>query len=243
MPTSLQYTYTQTRDNIINRALRIIGAVGQGETGDSTAITEAAMALNDIVKEWQADGMPLWSIGNSTLTPQLAVATYNVPGPFVNANVAPLKVFQAYTHDSSSNSDSDLLVLTRHEYQMLGNKTSSGTPNQFWYNPPSSGVAVATITLFPVPDANFVTYGTVIFTGQKPFQDFNAAADVPDFPVYFHNALVWGLADQLAYEYGVAFAGRSMITKKAFMHKDLALSFGTEEGSFRIQPTPSWDTE
>lgn len=245
MATSLAYNYTQTRDGIITRALRIIGALGQGEVADALSLLEAAMALNDLTKEWNADGMPLWAITNWTAHLVSGQANYNIPGTGVDVNVAPLKVTNAYIHNSQSNSDSPLLVITRDEYEMLGDKTSSGSPNQVWYDPPGNigpGTAIGKLKVFSVPDANSALYETIVLTGQKPFQNFNAAADIPDFPVYFHNALVWGLADQLAYEYGVNFAARSMITKKAGIHKELALSFGTEEGSFRVQPMPDWNS-
>ena len=80
-------------------------------------------------------------------------------------------------------------------------------------------------------------------SGQIPFEDFSLSTDIPDFPSYWFNALKWGLADQLAYEYGVGLAERSMITKKALYHKTQALSFGGEEGSLKIQPQPSWSPE
>jgi len=247
MPTSSSYNYTTNRDNIINRSLRIVGAIGQGETGDTNAVTEAAMALNDLAKEWEADGMPLWALTTYTLTPVASTSTYSVPGTAVDIVVAPLKIFQVWSHNSSSNSDSPILLLTRQEYNILGAKTTGGAPSQLWYNPPGnmgiSNSATGTVTLYPVPDATYVATGTIKFTGHKPFEDFDASTDVPDFPQYFYNALIWGLADQLSYEYGVSYAGRSMITKKADFHKQLALSFGTEEGSFRIQPLPSWDWE
>ena len=46
--TSGLYALSTTRDGIITRALRIIGAIGQGETPTATAITEASEALNDL---------------------------------------------------------------------------------------------------------------------------------------------------------------------------------------------------
>lgn len=240
MPTSLDYNYTVTRDNVITRALRIVGAIGQGETPTATAVTEAAQALNDLVKEWAADGMPLWAIGTWTLTPVLSQASYDFPSGRVDVQVAPLKVLQVLEYDSSTTSYIDVLLLTRDEYNQLSHRTVTGTPSQAWYNPAgaaNAGTPMGTLTLYPAPDANTISYKTYKVIGQKPFQNFNISTDIPDFPQHFYNALVWGLADQLAYEYGVAYAGRSMITKKAETHKLLALSFDQEEGSFYIQPT------
>jgi len=234
--TSGLYALSTTRDGIITRALRIIGAIGQGETPTSTAITEGAEALNDLVKEWQVDGMPLWAITQFELKYTTGVAQY----PIANS---PLKVFQAWNHNSTSNTDSPVIIITRQEYQILGQKESQGQPSQLWYDPPGANTKVGTCTMYPRPDNNAVTYSTLRFVGQKPFEYFNASTDIPDFPNYFYNAIKWGLADQLSYEYGVGMATRGQINKKAAFHKEEALAFGNEEGSFKIQPQPSWNWE
>lgn len=236
MPTSGLWNLTTNRDAIITRALRIIGAIGQGETPSATAVTEAAEALNDLVKEWQTDGMPLWAITVFSVKYNTGVYTYQVTN-------GPLDILQAWNRNSTNNTDSPVIIITRQEYQILGQKLSQGTPSQIWYDPPGNANKVGTATVYPAPDANATTYSTLMFAGQRPWDYFNAASDVPDFPSYWYNAVKWGLADQLAYEYGVGIAQRGQITKKAQFHKDVALSFGTEDGSFKIQPAPSWNWE
>jgi hypothetical protein len=229
--TSGAYNYSTTRDAIILRSLRIIGAIGQGETAaqNATAVTEAAEALNDLCKEWEADGMPLWAISKWPVIPTESLSTYLI----VNG---PLKVIQAWRHLTDSDTDSPLLVITRQEYQLLGSKTSEGSPSQVWYDPPGNYSHPGIATFYVTPDLNAQTNETYILVGQKPFENFNASTDLPDFPQYWYNAIKWGLADQLSYEYGVGLSERSMITKKALYHKEQALSFGTEEGSYKIQP-------
>lgn len=244
MPTSASYNYTTTRDGIITRALRIVGAIGQGETPTSTAISEGAEALNDLVKEWEADGMPLWCVRTYSFVPTAATNTYNIGvgqvSPHINA-VAPLKVIQAWNR--TSNLDTPILIITRHEYTMLGAKSTPGNPTQFFYNPPGeiSGTEnVGVLYMFPTPDANTVANCTFFFNGIRPYADFDASTDVPDFPQYWYNAIKWGLADQLAYEYGVGLDERSRIERKADKHKEKAMSYDTEEGHLLIQPMPKW---
>jgi hypothetical protein len=53
--------WVRTRDQIITRALRIVGAVTMGDTPSSNAITEATEALNAIVKQLQTKGVRLWT--------------------------------------------------------------------------------------------------------------------------------------------------------------------------------------
>ena len=62
MSTSGSTDFSINRDALISRALRLIGVVAQGETPTTDQVSEAALALNSLVKAWQADGMPLWAI-------------------------------------------------------------------------------------------------------------------------------------------------------------------------------------
>jgi hypothetical protein len=240
MPVANSYNLTTTRDGIITRALRIIGGVGQGETPPTAAVTEAAEALNDLVKEWQTDGMPLWCLHTyGPLTLVSGQKAYEIGiGATDLTTVAPLKLLQAWKRNN--NIDNPLVIATREEYNLMSDKSSTGSPSIVWYNPPGNLSATenkGTLTVYVAPDSTAASNDTIYFTGTKPFADFDAADDVPDFPQYWYNALKWGLADQLAYEYGVGLAERSMISKKADKHKDKALEGGTEEGSLFFQPS------
>jgi len=249
MPTSGSYNYTTTRDGIITRALRIVGAIGQGETPSATAITEAAEALNDLVKEWESDGMSLWCVRQYSFTPTAEKSVYTIGvgqvAPEINA-IAPNKVLQAWARETTAVSDTPILIITRHEYNMLGAKTTPGNSTQLWYDPPgeaTSAEMTGALTFYPVPTTDTEINYTFFFTGVRPYADFDSASDIPDFPRYWYNAVKWGLADQLSYEYGVGLDERSRIERKADKHKEIALSYGTEEGHLLIQPMPKWQYE
>jgi hypothetical protein len=246
MPISNSFNITTSRDQIINRALRIVGAIGQGETGTSVAITEAAESLNDMVKSWESDGMQLWCIREYLLTPTHSIASYLVgQGLTINAP-APTKILQAWSRVTASNLDTPILLITRHEYNMLGNKTQEGNPSQIWYDPPGNmnGTELSgTVTLYVTPELAYANTAKILFTGVRPIADFDASADVMDFPPYWGNAVKWGLAAELCYEYGVGLAERSQIERRAEKEKNLALSYGTEEGHLLIQPVRGWHWE
>lgn len=246
MTTSATSNYTVTRDQIIARALRIVQAIGQGETPDSATIADAVWALNDLIAELNTDGMPQWNMklyGPYTLVS--GTATYNIGVGQTYNNAAPLKLFQAYLHDTNSSYDTPVILIDRQRYLLLGNKAATGTPNQIFYQEPraiqAGGESYGEITMYPVPDTTAATYKQLYVLGQKPLDDFDSGTNTLDFPPYWANAVTWGLAAALAYEYGLGLAERSMIAKKAEQHKQAALSFGTEEGSMFLMPEPRWD--
>lgn len=239
MTTSGSTNYTVTRDDIIKRALRIIGAIGQGETPSTDAYTEAAVALNQIVKEWNADGMQLWKRATTTgITLTSGTASYTIGvGATIN-QTAPLKILQAFLRNTSDSTDMPMLLITKQEYLMLGNKASTGRPNQLYYDTPGAVATEqqGTIKLFPTPDTTTASGYNLYLDVITSLMDFDASTDTADFPSYYYNALTWALADQLSYEYGVPFAQQSMITKKAEVHKANAMGFDREEGSLYLQP-------
>lgn len=222
MSSSGSYSFSVTRDDIIKRALRLIGALAQGETPTTDQVTEAAVALNGLVKAWEADGMPLWAIKQLSVPLIASTSTYTLSTP------KPLKVLQAFNHDSTSNVDIPMRILTKQEYNILGNKTSSGNPIQIYYDPRrDNGV----LYVFPVPTSLQATNNTIQLVYQAPFEDFNASTDTPDFPQEWYDAVTYGLACRLAPEYGLPIPDRKTLWQEMTIIKQDALNFGLEEGS------------
>lgn len=232
MTTSGSTTFNVTRDQLIAGSLRMIGAIAQGETPTANQISEAAEALNMMVKAWEADGMPLWGITEYAITPVAGTTKYQIgSGKAVNTP-KPLKVIQAWNRDNTSKVDIPMRILTKQEYNVLGNKTTSGNPIQIYYQPM---LDYGELYMFPTPDATTAANNKVYITYQRSFEDFVATGDNPDFPQEWLDALKYGLAARLAAEYGLTTEQRMLIHKEAKEMKDLALSFGTEEGSFYFQ--------
>lgn len=66
MATSGSIDFSLTRDNLITDAMRVIGAIGEGETPTSYEISNASRALNMLVKQWQGNtdfsaGLKVWA--------------------------------------------------------------------------------------------------------------------------------------------------------------------------------------
>ncbi len=250
MTTSAVVTYNATRDQIITRALRIVNDIGEGETADSTKLADNAIVLNHLLKSLQADGMPLWERREYEITYVAGQSSYTVgnSGSFDLTAIPPMRVWQAWNRKDSGLStqlDIPLLITTYYDYSMLSSKLQGTTPNQVFYNPPgaiqSTTQPYGTITVFPAPDSSAASTYTLVFVGQKMVDDLTSGSETLDFPSYWINAVIWLLAEQLCRPTGVDLQESQQISAMARKEKDLALSFGTEEGSIKFQPTPIWD--
>lgn len=232
MATSGSTNFATSRNELISGALRLCGAIAQGETPSATLISESAEALNMLVKALQADGMPLWAIKQYSISLSASTASYRIGvGQTVNTP-KPLKITQAFLRNTSSGIDIPMTQLTRFDYNFLGNKTSQGNPIQYFYDPQNS---YGDLYLFPVPNTSAASDYTVQIVYQRPFEDFDASSDEPDFPQEWYDALKHLLADRLAPEHGLSLQERQDLKSRAKELKMDALGFGTEEGSIHWQ--------
>lgn len=82
MTTSASTDFSQTRNDLIYTALRLIGAIAVGETPTADDISTTASALNIMVKAWQIDGPHLWTLDEGTIFCAKGVPVYSIPGTY-----------------------------------------------------------------------------------------------------------------------------------------------------------------
>ena len=237
MSTSGVYTWSSSRDVICSEALRKIGALGDFEVTPSSSdqrMVNAISAINPMIKTFQGFGMPVWAISLTTLS--LGGWTTNPqsigPGMTFNQTDKPLKIVQALRQDVSTSQEVPLLIDPFENYENLVNKVATGAPVRLFYQPLAYS---GNIYIWPLPDSSWLS-NNLIIRYQRPFQDFNASADEPDFPKEWHEALIYQLAVRLAPVYGLPPADRDRLERTADKILSVALSFDQEEGSVYFQP-------
>ena len=77
-------TYSVTRDQIITSALYKLGVLELGQTPDANTVSNCAMNLNLMIKQWMIDGIKVWCVVEYTLplvtlTEEPNVASTTVP--------------------------------------------------------------------------------------------------------------------------------------------------------------------
>ena len=230
MSTSGTTTWQMNRDAVITAALRKLAVISGNATPEAYQITNAAEALNAMIKGFYADGMPVWAIKSYTFTPVVGQALYQIGPSKEFAVPMPLKVLQAWRNTSSSVSNIPMNIYTNYNYDLLPLSNAQGTPINLYYQPLST---YGEINLWPKPQDTSVT---ITIRYQRPFEDMNASTDDFDFPSYWSEAIIYGLASRLAPEYGIPLQDRQVLKAEAKEFHETALLFGTEEGSFYFQP-------
>lgn len=309
MPTSGSVDFSVSRDNILYDALGMAGAVGPDDTPAAAWVTQAARALNRVVKALGSRGPSLWArktgyilpvsdtntvllgptgghatlsyvhtqtsavsaSGASTITvdsisgisasdyigvelddgtmqwttvngaPSGATITLTAvldDDVAVDAHVytyttklqRPLRVMDTYLHSATNDTDIQVQVVAKLDYDLLGRKTQEGIIYQFTYDPQlSNGVGYFAPRF---EDGDRVL--TIIF--QRPFEDFDSSTDTPDFPQEWYDYLTLATAVRLAPTYGLPVQDRQALRAEAGEALALVLGNEPEEGSLRIYP-------
>jgi hypothetical protein len=94
----------------------------------------------------------------------------------------------------------------------------------------------ATVRLWPAPDIITAANKVIDIVFQRELYTFNAATDTPDFPVYWTETLIYGLAHRLAPEYGVSLPDRQDLLQTFQRLKADAEGYGDEDGSLYFAP-------
>src|SRR4030067_3116551 len=122
MATSGIYTFTVTRDEIIKAALRSLGAFGKGASLDTEDQTNGQEALNLILKNWSDKGLPIWAVQRVTIPMLSGVGSYTIgPSGVANLLYKPKRLLSAYLRNNTANTDTDIRIISRQEYDVLGN--------------------------------------------------------------------------------------------------------------------------
>lgn len=218
--------FSMTSDQIVTAAVRKLAVIGDGGAPTASQLANGTQALNAMIKGFIAKGMPLWAITEKT------VSLSNVRN-YTFSTDAPLKVTQAILVDNSSGNTTPMSPKNHYDYNLLNGNTATGWPINYWYEPLNqSGV----LHLWPTPDDYSIANCQVKIVYQRPFNDMNAGTDSLDFPQYWLEAVIYGLAYRLAPEYGIPLQDRQAYAQDAQVFLNEALSFGTEEGSLYLQP-------
>lgn len=126
-------------------------------------------------------------------------ATFGTPVMAGLTSTLPLKILDQgnFVRNTTTALDTPITLISRDEYESLGNKAAQGSVNSFFPDIQRNAVYV---NVYTVPD---VSNSELHLFAQLPYTDTVDPADILDFPQEWLNALRWGLARELIPEYGV----------------------------------------
>lgn len=180
--------------DIIKRAMKIAGVLGQNETPTSSEADDGLDALNDMLDSWSTDRTYIYSILQENFPLSNGVTTYTIgTGGTFNTN-RPVAIDNVFIRLNGA--DFPVKEIDSQDYNSITVKTTNGgIPQYYFYNP---SFPLATISLWGAPSAGAVIY---LNTWQQLTQFADLSTNY-SFPQGYARALKYNLAKELAPEFG-----------------------------------------
>jgi hypothetical protein len=185
-------------DEIIEEAYERIGL--QGVSGNQ--LKQARRSLNIMFQEWGNRGLHYWEVANNSITLVADQAEYTMfrsTGDGTSSTTAVYGVDDVLeaVYRNSSSVDSPLTKINRSTYQALSNKTSTGTPSQYFVQ---RFIDKVTITLYLTPGSSEAG-NTINYYYVKRIQDVGDYTNATDVPYRFVPCMASGLAYYLSQKF------------------------------------------
>lgn len=185
-------------DEIIEEAYERIGM--QGVSGNQLRM--ARRSLNIMFQEWGNRGLHYWEVANNSFTLVDGQAVYTMFRSTDDGTSSATAVYGVddvleASYRNASSVDSPLSKINRSTYQGLANKTSEGTPTQYFVQ---RFIDKVTVTLYLTPGSSqaghFINYYYV-----KRIQDVGDYTNATDVPYRFVPCMASGLSYYLSQKF------------------------------------------
>jgi len=141
----------------------------------------------------------------------------------------PARILTAYRQDTSGNT-AEVQLIGRTDYEQLSRKDASGEPTQAHFSP-TLGTTAYCAELMVWPSRNGPTCDQLVLVTEHYPDDFDLSNNNPQFPIEWANAIIWNLAMEMSFEYGVDVRTRSQIAQIAVAKKDILLNTADRENA------------
>ncbi len=183
-----------TAQTLIDRALRLIGAIASGESPTTAESNDGLVALNAMISSWQTEKLNVFAFVDTAFTLVASDGSYTV-GPAGNFALTPRpsKIESCFVRVSDI--DYPVELIDRDRWFGIPDKTSTSDIPMYAYYEPS--LTTGTLLVWPVPNAasslHIITWTTL--------SELAALSTTVTLPQGYERALAYNLAIEVASEY------------------------------------------
>ena len=189
---------TTSAGDQINRALRLLGVLAEGETPSAAVSQDALTALNQMIESWNTERLSVFSTQDQVFTwPAGSISrTLGPSGNFVGNR--PIMLDDAtYFRDAGTNVSYGIKIINQQQYDGIAVKTVTSTyPQVLWINMTYPDIEMY---VYPVPIRDLEWHFISVDELSQPA----TLATALTFPPGYLRAFVYNLAMEMAPEFGV----------------------------------------
>ena len=189
---------TTSAGDQINRALRLLGVLAEGETPSAAVSQDALTALNQMIESWNTERLSVFSTQDQVFTwPAGSISrTLGPSGNFVG-NRPVLLDDATYFRDAGTNVSYGIKIINQQQYDGIAVKTVTSTyPQVIWVNMTYPDIEMY---VYPVPIRDLEWHFISVDELSQPA----TLATALTFPPGYLRAFVYNLAMEMAPEFGV----------------------------------------
>ena len=206
-------------NDLLSRALRLVGALASGETADANDIEEAQADANDMLDQWCLEDLMLYYDKVDILPLVAGQISYDI-GPTATGLVTerPIEILLANFRDADG-LDSPVSVIPHDSYERLTQKTTDQTlPSVVCYQPTNPN---GTILVWPTPSSGL----SLRLMSNKQLTNIADLSDDVPMPKGYNEAFLYGIAERLCIRYGrkemlEEIMNRAMLAKQNIKRKN-----------------------
>jgi hypothetical protein len=182
--------------DLIKGSLRLIGAVASGETPGADEQADALSSLNDMIDSWSTEQLTIYTSVREVFDLVGGKQSYTMGTGGDFATSRPMRIERAALLSvSSGNLETPLEIINLDDWAEISQKSSQSSPQKLF---PDNAYPLENLSLYPTPDVA----NKLVLYSWKPLTSFASVNDTVSFPPGYAKALRYGLALELAPEYG-----------------------------------------
>ena len=184
--------------DLINRALRLLGVLAEGETPSNAVSQDALTAMQQMIDSWSTERLSVFSTQDQVFTwpASQRTRTLGPSGNFVGNR--PIMLDDAtYFRDAGTNVSYGIKIINQQQYDGIAVKTVTSTyPQVIWVNMTYPDIEMY---VYPVPLRDLEWH----FVSVEELTQPASLSTVLTFPPGYLRAFVYNLAMEFAPEFGV----------------------------------------
>ena len=179
--------------DIVKRSMRLIGALGGGETPTADEQTDGLDALNTMLDSWSIQRLSIYQVQEEAFTWSASAAskTMGASGDF--NTTAPAEIEGAFQRINDI--DYPLMIANEAQWSSIPAKSTQSSLSTWLYA--AYGAPLVTLYVWPVPSESM----TIHIRSWKALQNFASATTALAMPPGYKEAIEYNLAINLADEY------------------------------------------
>ena len=228
----------ETAQDMIESAMRLIGALDQGREAADRELNAGIVALNAMIESWNLRRILIYETSREPfpLTPDRNPHTIGLnvdeSGDGDLAIARPSSIQSASLKQAGSDTEFAVRILSKEEYQRIPTKNTTGSrPRRLWYE---REWPLGKIWLYPISGSSSILYLNI----WKQLNSGMVLTDKFSVPPGYLRALRWNLALELAPELRVTSANIDRVSRIARESKSAIEDINNDEPSY-IRADPS----